>query len=180
MNANAKSAAWYREPWPWIVVSGPALAVIGCIVSVYLAVSGADPLIDDDYYQHGLRINDELARLQQAGRLRLQASLQVAGVRRGDEVRVQVASGEPLRDTAIRIRLVSPLGALAERSAVLGRVPGTADAATFYGQWLEAPDDELTMSGGNWRAVIEGAGWRVEGPAGADARLLSATGSVPP
>ena len=27
------------------------------------------------------------------------------------------------------------------------------------------------MSGGNWRAVIEGADWRIEGPAAADAQL---------
>jgi len=171
MNANVNSAAWYREPWPWILMSGPALAVVGCMVSVYLAVSGADPLVDPDYYQHGLKINDQLARVRQASRLRLQTSLQVAGVRRGDEVRVELASSEPLRDTVIRIRLVNPLGALTERSAVLGRVPGAGEVATFYGHWLEAPDDELTMSGGNWRAVIEGADWRVEGAAGADAHL---------
>jgi hypothetical protein len=171
MEAMVQRPAWYREPWPWIAISGPLLAVLGCLVSVYLAVSGADPVVDEDYYQHGLKINDELARMRQAEELGLKTSLQVAGVRRGDEVRVQVASSRPLRDSVIRIRLVHALGAFTERTAVLGRVPGAGEVASFYGQWLQAPDDDLTMSGGNWRAVIEGADWRIEGPAAADAQL---------
>lgn len=171
MEATVQRPAWYREPWPWIAISGPVLAVLGCLVSVYLAVSRADPMVDEDYYQHGLKINDELARLRQAAQLGLKSSLQVAGVRRGDEVRVQVASRQPLRDTVIRIRLVHALGAFTERTAVLGRVPGSGEVASFYGQWLQAPEDELTMSGGSWRTIIEGTDWRIEGPAAADTEL---------
>ncbi len=29
---------WWREPWPWILMAGPALAMIGCIVTIVLAV----------------------------------------------------------------------------------------------------------------------------------------------
>lgn len=28
---------WYKEPWPWILMSGPILAIIGCIITIYLA-----------------------------------------------------------------------------------------------------------------------------------------------
>jgi hypothetical protein len=171
MSEQAKSNLWYREPWPWILIAGPAVAVIGSLTSAYLAVVGADPLVDENYYQHGLQVNRELARDQQASRMQLRTELQLQGVRRGDEVRVEVASSEPLTDTAIRVRLVHRLGEFTERSAVLGRVPGSGAVASFYGQWLQAPDDELTVAGGNWRAVIEGNDWRIEGPGGADVRL---------
>ena len=171
MQQNVQPRPWYREPWPWIVMSGPAVVVVGSLVSAYLAVHGADPVIDEDYYRHGLQINQELQRQQQASRLGLQTDLQLQGVRRGDEVQVQVASKAPLSDTAIRVRLVDQRGGFTERSAVLGRVPGSGAVARFDGQWLQAPDDKLTMAAGQWRAVIEGATWQVEGPAGASAHL---------
>jgi hypothetical protein len=173
MTEALKSNIWYREPWPWIVMSGPAVVVVASLVSAFFAVRGADPVVDEDYYEHGLHINAELARDQQAARLHLESDLQILGVRRGDEVRVRVASAEPLRDSALRIRLIHQGGAFTERSAVLARVPGAAGAATFYGRWLQAPDDDLTVAAGNWRAVIEASNWRIEGPAGADVHLRS-------
>lgn len=30
---------WWREPWPWILMAGPAVAFIGCIVTIVLAVT---------------------------------------------------------------------------------------------------------------------------------------------
>jgi hypothetical protein len=72
---------WYREPWPWIVMSGPALAVIGSLVSAYLAIHGADPVVDQDYYEHGLQINRQLEREQQVERLRHQTESQVERAR---------------------------------------------------------------------------------------------------
>ncbi len=173
MDETPKTSVWYREPWPWIAMSGPAVVVVASLFSAYLAVEGADPVIDENYYEHGLQINAQLARLQQANRLGLSTELQLAGVRRGDEVRVQVAAGQPLRDTAVFVRLIDERGEYTERSAVLGRVPGSVSPARFYGQWLQAPDDKLTMAGGKWRAVIEGSDWRVEGPAGTDVHLAA-------
>jgi hypothetical protein len=56
--------AWYREPWPWILIAPPAAAVIAGAVTVWLAVSSADGLVADDYYRRGLAINQELRRDQ--------------------------------------------------------------------------------------------------------------------
>ncbi|MGE8655805.1 MAG: FixH family protein [Achromobacter sp.] len=30
---------WYREFWPWFLMAGPFLAVIGCTITIYLAYS---------------------------------------------------------------------------------------------------------------------------------------------
>lgn len=30
---------WWREPWPWILMAGPALAIVGCAITITLAVS---------------------------------------------------------------------------------------------------------------------------------------------
>lgn len=93
MNKTTKSSVWYREPWPWILMSGPAVAVIGSLVSAYLAIHGADPVVDDNYYQHGLEINRELAQ-QPASDPRPQPDLRAQGVRRGDETPA-AARGSP-------------------------------------------------------------------------------------
>jgi hypothetical protein len=84
MNEATKPTAWYREPWPWILMAGPALAVIGSLVSAYLAIHGADSIVDENYYQHGLQIDRELAQQPQANPSRLPPDLQVHGARPGD------------------------------------------------------------------------------------------------
>jgi hypothetical protein len=53
---------WYREPWPWILIAGPAIVVAAGFYTLYLAVVGADPLVVDNYYKEGLAINRVLAR----------------------------------------------------------------------------------------------------------------------
>jgi len=30
---------WWREPWPWILMAGPALAIVGCAITIVLAVN---------------------------------------------------------------------------------------------------------------------------------------------
>jgi len=51
---------WYREPWPWILMSGPAIVVVAGIVTTALAVATRDTLVTEDYYRKGLEINREL------------------------------------------------------------------------------------------------------------------------
>ncbi|NYT66438.1 FixH family protein [Alcaligenaceae bacterium] len=42
------SKPWWREPWPWILMAGPALAIIGCIITIALAVQhfSDQPIVD--------------------------------------------------------------------------------------------------------------------------------------
>jgi len=42
MNTSQPSNAWYREPWPWFLMTGPLLAMLGCIITIYLAVTRFD------------------------------------------------------------------------------------------------------------------------------------------
>ena len=53
---------WYREPWPWILMSGPAIAVVACLATMVIAFSNADPLVVGEYYKEGLAINRVLER----------------------------------------------------------------------------------------------------------------------
>lgn len=174
MNAGDPVKPWYREPWPWIIMSGPAVVVVASFVSAWLAIHGADPVVDENYYQRGLAINVEMAQDRQARARRIESELHIAGVRRGDEVGVELRAGDggALADTTLRLRLVRNSDARSERSAVLGRVPGS-NPARFAGQWLQAPDDRLSLADGSWQIVVEGSDWRLEGTAAADAKLAA-------
>lgn len=68
------SKPWYREPWPWFLISLPATAVIAGVTTVWIAFSNYDGLVVGDYYKAGLAINQTLARDDAAYALGLAAS----------------------------------------------------------------------------------------------------------
>ncbi|MEW5966409.1 MAG: FixH family protein [Pseudomonadota bacterium] len=73
----AASKPWYREPWPWFLMSLPAAAVVAGLATVWIAARSADGLVVGDYYKAGLAINQTLARDEAARTLGLAATLAV-------------------------------------------------------------------------------------------------------
>ena len=65
--AQEKSKVWYKEPWPWLLFSGPAIVVVAAFVTLYLAASGSSDLVSDDYYKDGKHIDLDLKRDTGAG-----------------------------------------------------------------------------------------------------------------
>ena len=53
---------WYRHRWPWLLMLGPALVVVGGINLGWLAYSRQDAMVVDDYYKQGKAINQDLRR----------------------------------------------------------------------------------------------------------------------
>lgn len=47
---------WWKEPWPWLLISGPALAMIGCAVTIWVAMQHADRPIVDGVVRQGLLV----------------------------------------------------------------------------------------------------------------------------
>lgn len=82
---------WYREPWPWALMAGPAAAIAAGAVTTWLAFATADGLVADDYYRKGLAINRVLAREEAARRLGISAEVE----RSGGVLRVRLAGDAP-------------------------------------------------------------------------------------
>ncbi|MDR1351038.1 MAG: FixH family protein [Zoogloeaceae bacterium] len=81
MNANALDVRpWYKEPWPWILMSGPVIVVIAGIVTAIIAAT-VHPvaMVEDDYYKQGLAINQRLHRDKAASELSLSAQVMLSG-----------------------------------------------------------------------------------------------------
>lgn len=43
-----------------MVVAGPVIVVIAGFITLYLAISRPDPVLDENYYQKGLELNQTL------------------------------------------------------------------------------------------------------------------------
>ena len=44
---------WYRQLWPWLLIIPPAGAVIGGMITLYLAVTRPDVLVRKDCVRDG-------------------------------------------------------------------------------------------------------------------------------
>ncbi len=66
---------WYKQFWPWFLIVLPGSAVVASFASLYIALDNADTLVRDDWYQHGVTINDELEREDEAARRGIRAAL---------------------------------------------------------------------------------------------------------
>lgn len=55
------SAPWWKYGHVWLVIAGPAIVVVAGFITLYLAITRPDPVIDEDYYRKGVEINRTLA-----------------------------------------------------------------------------------------------------------------------
>ena len=115
-----KPNPWYREPWPWLLMAGPAAVVLAGVATTVLAVTSFDGLVADDYYKQGLGINRALARDDMARALGLDASVQF----NADRTRVRVVLGAGAQPRAIKVALVHPTRPEADQAVTL---PAGAD-----------------------------------------------------
>lgn len=76
LNAAVKDTGpWYRQPWPWILMSGPFMVVVASFISAWYALSSADGLVVEDYYKQGLSANQTIAMSEKAQKLGLEVGL---------------------------------------------------------------------------------------------------------
>ena len=53
---------WWKFPLVWMIIAGPAIVVVAGFITLWLALSQPDPVIDENYYQKGIEINKTLAQ----------------------------------------------------------------------------------------------------------------------
>ena len=82
---------WYREPWPWILMSGPAAVIVAGAFTTWIAFASADGLVADDYYKRGLAVNAVLGREEAARRQGISAT----ALRNGKVLEVKLRGAAP-------------------------------------------------------------------------------------
>jgi hypothetical protein len=167
MTSNASAITpWYRQAWPWFLISLPATAVVAGLFTFYLAARGWDGPVASDYYKQGLAINEELTRSNRAAELGVTASVKLSGLSVGERVRVELRSVQPLpADAALRLQLIHPARRDADRLAVLSRSDVGADgrSAVYVGEWQQGEaDPRLARMPVAWQVVLETPQWRID------------------
>ncbi|MBW7925946.1 MAG: FixH family protein [Burkholderiaceae bacterium] len=166
---------WYRHAAPWLLAIAPAAALLGGLVTLWLAVTTSDSLVVDDYYREGRAINQQLARDRLAVALGLRAELRFepAAPAGGEPaVTLQLAadrgSGWP---PELGLRIVHATKAALDREYRLEQVAGGRYRAAG------SPPREA----GHWLVQLEDAGrtWRLVAPSvtGFDAPLTLQAGA---
>lgn len=148
---------WYRQAWPWALILGPAVVVVACAVTIWLAVKNADPVVVDDYYKEGLAINRSLERDQAAARLGLRARLEFAP---GGQLKVDLqSSGQPAWPDALKLQLAHPMSAERDLRVTLHVTGGRGSTASYR---ADAP---LVVDAVRYRLVLQDAEqhWRLAG-----------------
>lgn len=136
---------WFREPWPWIVMAGPAAVIVAGAITTWIAFSNRDGLVADDYYKRGLAINKVIAKEEVAERLGLSLALSLEP----RLLKIRLQGDAP---AALFVHLVY---ATREGNDLRLRLARTAEGT--YETELPA------LAPGHWRAVVEDpqARWRI-------------------
>lgn len=139
------NAPWYRQPWPWLIISGPAAVLVAGAATIWIAFASADGLVTEDYYKQGLAINKVLAREDAARRLGISAETKMED----DSFQVILRGDAP---EALFVHL-----AHATRAGLDQRLRLVREGTGRYA--AELPP----LAPGRWRIVIEDprATWRI-------------------
>jgi hypothetical protein len=164
---------WYREPWPWILLAGPVIVILAGGITAWLAISGADGLVEDDYYKQGLAVNQRKQRDAEATRRGLTAQVRLA--KDGASVELEYHSASPFpKPPVLTLHLAHPTraGRDVELTLPLGsdglyRGPWAKEVA---GRWYVSLDDPSL----SWRLFGE---WQIV--AGSDIKLFAGSDDSP-
>jgi hypothetical protein len=145
---------WYREPWPWLLMSGPAAVLVAGAVTTWIAFASADGLVVDDYYKQGLSINKRLAREEAARKQGISAAVSL----QKDVLRVRLSGAAP---EALFVHLAHATRAGHDQRLRLAPAGGAYEAALpplAPGRWTMVIEDPR----GSWRIVKEGVEARLK------------------
>lgn len=151
-NSPPAEPRWYRQFWPWVLISLPAIAVTGCLITIWIAIRNPDGVVVDDYYKQGLAINADQGRSVRASALGLHARLQLeSGQNRIGLDLVSDVAGTAL-PPAMTLRLLHATRDGVDMTLMLARVAdGRYEAA------LPA------LVPGRWNLKAEAGDWRLDG-----------------
>jgi len=149
---------WFRQFWPWFLIALPLTAVVGSMVTIYLATTRSHSMVVDDYARIGLSTQLRQERDRRARELGLSAQLEIT---HGGLVARLDGSLRP-RPDVLFLTLSHPTQANKDR-----RVELVTDGPAYRGR-LELPSSE------RWYVQIEppDLSWRLAGELGAGAQTL--------
>lgn len=143
---------WYMHPWPWLLMLGPFIVIVAGIHTTWLAISGADALVVDDYYKQGKAINQDLHRDRVASGMKLEMAARYDAAA-GKLIGTILSHGKPQTEL-LNIRLIH--STRPEKDIKLQAQPDQNGNFSV---------DLPMLDMARWQVLVEGAGreWRLNG-----------------
>ncbi|MCV2218625.1 FixH family protein [Thauera sp. Sel9] len=141
---------WYKQGWPWFLISFPAIAVVAGIATLVIAINTFDGMVVDDYYKEGRAIVQTMERAEHAKELGLRAHLVV----RSDSIRIELDALDTGKLPArLHLTVSHPTRGGMDQAMLIEGAGGVYQAAL-------AP-----LSTGRWQFLLEdeARSWRMSG-----------------
>jgi hypothetical protein len=108
---------WNKEPMVWLLIALPTLAVIGSILTIWIAASKPDPLVSEEFKKEGMAVEQIADRERRAAELAATARLHFGA----DSVEIVLSGhvGTPIN--SLRLSLIHPSEADLDRVLTLTR-----------------------------------------------------------
>ena len=92
-------SAWYKQFWPWFLITIPVISIILSVTMLNLAINTENSMVVDDYYKEGKAINLQLEKVQEAKARNIVTEL----FTRGKNISVEFLSGRPSSGEALKL-----------------------------------------------------------------------------
>ncbi|WP_150303410.1 FixH family protein [Pseudomonas saliphila] len=148
---------WYKQFWPWFIISILGLSVVLGLGLLYVSIINQDSMVRDNYYKEGRAINMHLGRDRMAEELNLTAEFSIDDLTR--EISLVLNGDLDVAPPELEFDIMSPTHAERDRTVMLRRV----DARQYAGQlesglegrhYVDLSDPALTGDDG-WRLTDE-------------------------
>jgi hypothetical protein len=152
MTPNPKPVTrWYREPFVWLLIALPLTAVIAGFVTLGLAITSDDGVVEDDYYRRGKEINLVLARDQAAAARGLQGHIELDDATHQLQLRLSARDPAAIADN-VELKFLHATRAGVDKTLILAR---QSDGS------YRVPLPELAQ--GHWNVQLVAQDWRLVG-----------------
>lgn len=94
---------WYKQFWPWFLITIPVVVMVVCAVIIYLAVTqGSFSMVVDDYYKRGKTINAVIEHVERAQEKNISFEFSA----NDEQLALRYKSGAPQQLTALTVNFV--------------------------------------------------------------------------
>lgn len=136
---------WYKQFWPWFLITVPLVSMILGVVIVYLALTSENSMVTDDYYKEGKAINVSLQKSRMAKQLNLVAGLRIEN----GAIQVKFKQSLPPDPSAIKLDFFHATMEDKDFFVML-----TRDAKGDYRGVLPQSSDGVQSPFGKWRITL--------------------------
>ena len=79
--APAATPAWWTYGYVWLVLAGPLIVVVASFITMDIAYTRVDPVVDENYYQKGLALSPSVQSRDHVEAAHAPASLSTQAVK---------------------------------------------------------------------------------------------------